>query len=45
MQIQRAMADEEAQLDAFGERWGPENVKDKIFVFLLGKLRCSTTST
>lgn len=34
--IQRAMADEEAQLYAFGERWGPESVKDKIFGFLPG---------
>jgi len=34
--IQRAMADEEAQLYAFGERWGPENTKDKIFGFLPG---------
>lgn len=34
--IQRAMADEDAQLYAFGERWGPESVKDKIFGFLPG---------
>jgi len=34
--IQRAMADEDAQLYAFGERWGPENIKDKIFGFLPG---------
>ena len=34
--IQRAMADEEANLYAFGERWGPENTKDKIFGFLPG---------
>lgn len=35
-QIQRAMADEDAVLYAFGERWGPEKVKDKIFGFLPG---------
>ena len=34
--IRRAMADEEANLYAFGERWGPENTKDKIFGFLPG---------
>ncbi|WP_457356081.1 DUF2278 family protein [Roseateles sp. P5_D6] len=35
--IQRAMADEDAMLYAFGERWGPENgKKDKIFGFLPG---------
>lgn len=35
--IQRAMADEEALLYAFGERWGPEDrKKDKIFGFLPG---------
>ncbi len=34
--IQRAMADEDAQLYAFGERWGPESIKDKIFGFLPG---------
>ena len=34
--IQRAMTDEEANLYAFGERWGPENTKDKIFGFLPG---------
>lgn len=33
--IQRAMADEEAYVVAFGERWGPESrLKDKIFGFL-----------
>jgi uncharacterized protein YukJ len=34
--IQRAMADEDAQLYAFGERWGPESIKDKIFGFQPG---------
>lgn len=36
-QIQRAMADEDAVIYAFGERWGPEkNLKDKIFGFQPG---------
>lgn len=35
--VQRAMADEEALVYAFGERWGPEQrKKDKIFGFLPG---------
>ena len=34
--IQRAMADEEAVAYAFGERWGPEEIKDKIFGFAPG---------
>jgi uncharacterized protein YukJ len=35
--IQRAVADEDSLLYAFGERWGPEsNVKDKYFGFLPG---------
>lgn len=35
--IQRAMADEDAVLYAFGQRWGPEaGKKDKIFGFLPG---------
>jgi uncharacterized protein YukJ len=34
--VQRAMADEDALLYAFGERWGPESVKDKIFGFSPG---------
>jgi uncharacterized protein YukJ len=35
--ITRAMADENAVVYAFGERWGPEGaVKDKIFGFLPG---------
>lgn len=34
--VQRAMADEEALIYAFGERWGPEKTKDKIFGFLPG---------
>jgi uncharacterized protein YukJ len=35
--VQRAMADEDARLYAFGERWGPENgKKDKIFGFAPG---------
>jgi uncharacterized protein YukJ len=35
--VQRAMADEHALVYAFGERWGPENVMDKIFGFLPGQ--------
>ncbi|MGD2109716.1 MAG: DUF2278 family protein [Phycisphaerae bacterium] len=36
-QIQRAMADENATVYAFGERWGPEpNEPDKYFEFLPG---------
>lgn len=35
--VQRAMADEEAQIYAFGERWGPESDKaDKYFGFVPG---------
>ncbi|HVW65008.1 MAG TPA: DUF2278 family protein [Nitrosospira sp.] len=35
--VQRAMADEDALVYAFGERWGPEsNVTDKIFGFVPG---------
>jgi uncharacterized protein YukJ len=34
--VQRAMADETALLYAFGQRWGPENIKDKIFGFSPG---------
>lgn len=35
--MQRALADEEAVVYAFGERWGPENnKKDKYFGFLPG---------
>ena len=35
--VQRAMADEEALIYAFGERWGPEeNIKDKYFGFKPG---------
>ncbi|KAF0813547.1 hypothetical protein IGB42_01898 [Andreprevotia sp. IGB-42] len=35
--VQRALSDEEAEIYAFGERWGPEaGVKDKIFGFLPG---------
>ena len=35
--VQRAMADEEALVYAFGERWGPENNKaDKYFGFVPG---------
>jgi hypothetical protein len=35
--VQAAMADEEALVYAFGERWGPEpNTKDKIFGFKPG---------
>lgn len=35
--IQRAMADEESFVYAFGEPWGPEDVKDKVFGFLPGR--------
>jgi uncharacterized protein YukJ len=31
--VQRALADEASMLYAFGERWGPEQQKDKIFGF------------
>jgi len=34
--VQRAMADEEAWVYAFGERWGPENKADKYFGFIPG---------
>ncbi|MBZ0283715.1 MAG: DUF2278 family protein [Anaerolineae bacterium] len=34
--IQLAMTEEDALVYAFGERWGPENVKDKIFGFRPG---------
>ncbi len=34
--VRRAIEDEEALLYAFGERWGPENKKDKYFGFLPG---------
>ena len=34
--VQRAMADENSVLYAFGETWGPENKRDKIFGFLPG---------
>lgn len=34
--VQRAMADEDAVLYAFGEPWGPENKRDKIFGFQPG---------
>ncbi len=34
--IQQALADEDALIYAFGERWGPENKKDKVFGFLPG---------
>ncbi|MEQ6342299.1 MAG: DUF2278 family protein [Gammaproteobacteria bacterium] len=34
--IQRVMADESALVYAFGERWGPEDIKDKIFGFKPG---------
>ncbi len=35
--MQRAVADEDAVVYAFGERWGPENnKKDKYFSFLPG---------
>ena len=35
-QVQRALIEEDAVFYAFGERWGPEGVKDKIFGFLPG---------
>jgi uncharacterized protein YukJ len=34
--MQRAMGDEDSLVYAFGERWGPENKKDKYFSFLPG---------
>jgi uncharacterized protein YukJ len=34
--VERAVADEDAEVFAFGERWGPENTRDKIFGFLPG---------
>ena len=35
--MQRAMADEDAVVYAFGERWGPENnTRDRFFAFLPG---------
>ena len=34
--VQRAMSDESAYIYAFGEKWGPETIKDKIFGFLPG---------
>ena len=34
--IQRALADEDALIYIFGERWGPEDKKDKVFGFLPG---------
>ncbi|MEG4119940.1 DUF2278 family protein [Microcoleus sp. N9_B4] len=34
--VQRAMSDESAHIYAFGEKWGPERIKDKIFGFLPG---------
>ncbi|MFZ5479039.1 MAG: DUF2278 family protein [Myxococcota bacterium] len=34
--VQRAMAEEDAMVYAFGDRWGPENKKDKIFGFKPG---------
>jgi uncharacterized protein YukJ len=34
--VQQAMSDELAHIYAFGERWGPETIKDKIFGFLPG---------
>lgn len=34
--VQRALGDEEALVYAFGERWGPENKRDKIFGFAPG---------
>ena len=34
--VQRAMGDESSLLYAFGQRWGPETIKDKIFGFKPG---------
>jgi hypothetical protein len=34
--VQRAMADEDAIVYAFGERWGPETARDKYFGFRPG---------
>ena len=33
---QRAVADEDSLVHAFGQRWGPENKKDKYFGFMPG---------
>jgi uncharacterized protein YukJ len=35
--VQRAMADEDAMIYAFGESWGPETKADKIFGFRPGR--------
>ena len=34
--VQRAMADEDSEIYAFGSVWGPENKRDKIFGFVPG---------
>jgi len=34
--VQRAIADPAAQVYAFGERWGPETISDKVFGFAPG---------
>jgi uncharacterized protein YukJ len=34
--VQRAMADEDSKIYAFGSVWGPENKRDKIFGFIPG---------
>ena len=34
--VQRAIADPAAQVYAFGERWGPESISDKVFGFAPG---------
>ncbi len=34
--VQRAMADENSVIYAFGSTWGPENIRDKVFGFLPG---------
>ena len=34
--VQRAIADPTAQVYAFGERWGPESIPDKVFGFAPG---------
>lgn len=36
-QVLRAIADPDARLYAFGEKWGPENTPDKIFKFTPGQ--------
>ena len=41
--VERAIAAPEARVYAFGERWGPETARDKVFGFM--PATASTTST